>query len=248
MKIYLSALENKYLVDKYFDHYYYMLFSFFTLNQQFFDIVKNKCESILIDSGAHTFQRSNKNVDWDRYTHKYAEWIKANDRENIVGYFEMDVDRKIGYQKVLSLRKVLERVSDKIIPVWHKNRSIEDYKSMCRDYAGKWIAITGFKNEDIRDDQYMMFLNYAKSYGCKVHCLGMTRREILDKIPFDSVDSSSWLQRANYGKVYNQEGKNAGKKVSKEYSRTNRPEVQAESLRNAMRMQIEYRMKWLKYE
>ena len=33
--------------------------------------------------------------------------------------------------------KILESVTDKIIPVWHKNRGVEDFKKMCRDYQGK---------------------------------------------------------------------------------------------------------------
>lgn len=153
----------------------------------------------------------------------------------------MDIDRVVGYEKVLQLRAVLESVSDKIIPVWHKNRGVEDYKAMCEKYAGKWIAVTGFKNEDIIDEQYLMFLKYAKKFNCKVHCLGMTRTSILDKVPFDSVDSSSWKQSAIYGRV-------GSKKVKKEYSKSNRLEVMITALREAMKMQNYYRQKWLKYE
>lgn len=57
MKVYLSALETTPDVDKYFTRYDYMLFSFYYLRQSFFDQVKDKCDSILIDSGAHSFQR-----------------------------------------------------------------------------------------------------------------------------------------------------------------------------------------------
>lgn len=241
MKVYLSALETNPDVDKYFTRYDYMLFSFYYLRQSFFDQVKDKCDSILIDSGAHSFQRGGVKVKWDEYTHQYAEWIKQNDRDNIIGYFEMDIDRVVGYDKVLQLRNVLESVSDKIIPVWHKNRGIADYKAMCEKYSGKWIAITGFKNEDIKDEQYMMFLKYAKKFGCKVHCLGMTRTRILDKVPFDSVDSSSWKQSAIYGRV-------GDKKVKKEYSKTNRTDVMVSALHEAMKMQKHYRKKWIANE
>ena len=134
----------------------------------------------MIDSGAHSFQKGKK-VDWIKYTYEYADFIKKFDTPNVVGYFEMDVDNIIGYDKVLELRKILESVSDKIIPVWHKNRGIEEFKKMCQEYAGKIIAITGFKNEDIKDEQYLMFLKYAKKFNCKVHCLGMTRKKYLTK-------------------------------------------------------------------
>ena len=88
----------------------------------------------------------------------------------------------------------------KEILLWHKNRDIDDFKKMCSDYSGKIIAITGFKNEDIRDEQYLMFLKYAHRHGCKVHCLGMTRKAVLDAVPFDYVDSSSWRQDTRLGK------------------------------------------------
>lgn len=167
-------------------------------NFAFAELVRDNSEEILIDSGAHSFQKG-KRVDWDAYTQSYADWIRDFDRPNVVGYFEMDVDNILGYDKVLELRAVLEAASDKIIPVWHKNRGIDDFKKMCQQYAGKVVAITGFKNEDIRDDQYLMFVKYAREWGCRVHCLGMTRRKILDKVPFDYTDSSSWLQMVVYG-------------------------------------------------
>lgn len=152
----------------------------------------------------------------------------------------MDVDNVLGYEHVLKLREILHTetgLSDKIIPVWHKNRGIQEFKKMCQDRAGKIVAITGFKNEDIRDDQYLMFLKEAKKYDCRMHCLGMTRRDILNKVPFDYVDSSSWAQQALYGRV----GK---RKVSREFSKTNRDEVFIASYLDAMEMQRYYYNYW----
>lgn len=239
MKIFLSGLEASgefYDIDKEIDKYKYMLCSFYYLKQDIFKRILSKTDLMLIDSGAHSFQKGKK-VNWEEYTRQYAEFIKKNDNEKIIGYFEMDVDNIIGYEKVLELRRILENVSSKIIPVWHKNRGIEDFKKMCREYQNKIIAITGFKNEDIKDDQYLMFLKYAKKYRCKVHCLGMTRKKVLDTVPFDYVDSSSWKQSAIYGRIGN-------RKVSKEFSKRKRYKVMAESMKEAMRIQDHYYKKW----
>lgn len=243
MKIFLSALEASpefYKINENIEKYNYNLMSFYYINKKYniAKCIRDKSKEILIDSGAHSFQKGKK-VDWDKYTEQYAEFIKQFDKPNVIGYFEMDVDNIIGYEKVLELRKVLEKVSDKIIPVWHKNRGIEEYKKMCQDYAGKIIAITGFKNEDIKDDQYLMFLKYAKKYNCKVHCLGMTRKKVLDKVPFNYVDSSSWKQKSIYGQI----DKN---KVSKEFSKTNRWRVMLENYKIGMQMQKYYYNKWKK--
>lgn len=250
MKIFLSALENGstcYETGKPLAHYFvesglrmkWNLMSYYYIRNQheLACFIREHSEEILIDSGAHSFQKGKK-VNWVEYTKKYAEFIQKFDTPKVVGYFEMDVDNVIGYEKVLELRKILESVSNKIIPVWHKNRGIEDFKKMCQDYAGKVVAITGFKNEDIQDHQYLMFLKYAKKYGCKVHCLGMTRRKILDKVPFDYVDSSSWKQSGIYGRI---DGKG---KVTREFSKEKREVVFKENYLYGMKMQEHYHEKW----
>lgn len=241
MIIFLSALEASgefETINRIIPKYKWNLVSFYYLKQDIFQKILDKSDLIMVDSGAHSFQKGTR-VDWIEYTKKYAQFIKENDCDKIVGYFEMDVDNIVGYEKVLEMRAILEEVSDKIIPVWHKNRGIAEYKKMCRDYSGKVIAITGFKNEDIQDHQYMMFLKEARKYNCKVHCLGMTRKKVLDSVPFDFVDSSSWKQQAIYGRI----GK---RKVSKEFSKQNRPIVLAESYKDAMKMQDHYYKKWRK--
>lgn len=252
MKVFLSALENaqasgvgappiaKVLVKQGIKMKYNLMSYYYIKNKiELAEFIRNNTELIMIDSGAHSFQKGKK-VDWNKYTQEYANFIKSFDRPNVVGYFEMDVDNIIGYDKVLELRKGLEKVSSKIIPVWHKNRGIEEYKKMCKDYAGKVVAITGFKNEDIKDEQYLMFLKYAKKYNCKVHCLGMTRKQVLEKVPFDYVDSSSWVQNSIFGRIQNKG------KVSKNFSKTSRGKIFVENYIQAKKMQEYYYRKWQK--
>lgn len=193
MKVFLSAIETNEKVPFNIKKMKYNLMSYFYIQNktELAEYVRDNSELIMIDSGAHSFQKGKK-VDWNKYTEDYANFIKKFDRPNVVGYFEMDVDNIIGYDQVLKLRKVLEQASNKIIPVWHKNRGIDEYKKMCKDYAGKVVAITGFKNEDIKDEQYLMFLKYAKKYNCKVHCLGMTRKKVLDKVPYFIICFNFW--------------------------------------------------------
>lgn len=250
MKIFLSSLENASgsLGDKVLPYILiergiemkWNLMSYFYIKSriELAEFIRDNSQEVMIDSGAHSFQKGKK-VDWDVYTEQYVQFIKKFDRANVVGYFEMDVDNVIGYQKVLSLRKKLEKVSDKIIPVWHKNRGIDEFKKMCHDYSGKIVAITGFKNEDITDAQYLMFLKVARSYNCKVHCLGMTRKTILDKVPFDYTDSSSWSANGVFGKI-------GQRKVTKEFSKTNRSDIWLANYILGKEMQEYYYKKWRK--
>lgn len=252
MKVFLSALENgstcynskkslaQFLLENKIQFNYNLMSYFYIKNKkELAELIRNNSKEILIDSGAHSFQKGKK-VDWVEYTKQYAEFINEFDRPNVIGYFEMDVDNIIGYDKVLELRKILESTSNKIIPVWHKNRGIEEFKKMCHDYQNRVIAITGFKNEDIQDHQYLMFLKYAKKYNCKVHCLGMTRKKVLDKIPFDYVDSSSWKQNGIFGRI---DGKG---KVTKKFSKEKREIVFMENYKIGIKMQQHYYEKWRK--
>lgn len=241
MKIFLSALESHGVnICNNLGQLKWNLMSFYYLKQSVFEKVLAHSELMLIDSGAHSFQKGKK-VDWVEYTKRYAAWIKENDCPKIIGYFEMDVDNAIGYERVLYLRSILEAASDKIIPVWHKNRGIDEYKKMCQQYAGKIVAITGFRNEDIKDEQYIMFLKYAKRHGCKVHCLGMTRKDILDKVPFDYVDSSSWCQRGAYARI-------GTRRVDSDFARNNVKRIFIENYKLGMEMQKYYYKRWNRYE
>lgn len=243
MKIFLSSLENNTARIAKLAPMHYNLISYYYgrgHEQRVGEIIRNS-ELILIDSGAHTFQKGT-HVDWEHYTRQYAEWIQAHDCGKILGYFEMDVDNVIGYERVLQLRSILEQVSGKIIPVWHKNRGIAEFQRMCRQYSGKIVAITGFRNEDIRDGQYADFLRYAWAQGCRVHCLGMTRKKILDRVPFDYVDSSTWTQHVLYGRLDGRRLKNAATLEERRLMRQRQWEA---SYLHSKRMQEWYEAKWM---
>ena len=257
MKIFLSAVENTAaskreggypIVEKIVEQGLQMrwnLMSYYYIQaaerEPLAEFIRDNSELVLVDSGAHSFQFGVK-TDWEEYTMRYSKFIKEFDRENVYGYFEMDIENIIGYEKVLQLRKILEDVSDKIIPVWHPLRGIEDYERMCQKYSGKVIAIGGFKGSDIRDDQYLSFLKTARKYKCKVHCLGMTRADVLDKVPFDTVDSRTWVNGVMFGKIGH--GRFAKGKVSGEFSRDHRGDVLVECYKCGMQMQDYYYRKW----
>lgn len=208
MKICLACMEMSYNSLKKMPYGYieYGLVSYLYLkdNKDKLNLILQKCKKLLVDSGAHSFQHGEK-VDFYDYTNKYAEFIKKNtDNPQIIGFFEMDIDNVVGYEKVLELRKKLEAVSDKIIPVWHNNRGIDDFIDMCKKYSGKRIAITGFNNNDIKDGQYNLFINEAHKHNCKVHILGCTRLKLIKTLNLrvdDSFDSSSYRQDAIFGNM-----------------------------------------------
>lgn len=256
MRIFLSALENnaKNTLDKCLkEHitipfglvsYYYISQS--EVNYQNFKKALKVCDYLLVDSGAHSFQ-SGKRVNWEEYTKKYAKFIRENDCDKILGWFEMDVDMVIGYEKVLNLRSILNQSTKKIIPVWHKNRGIDEFKRMCHETEGEIVAVTGFKNEDIQDDQYAPFLKYAWKCGKKLHCLGMTRQKVMDRVPFDYVDSSSWKLSATFGSLKSwSEREHKLKNVPNTKGKFTTKQLFYKNLMEYVKMVRHYNIKWQK--
>ena len=206
MQVYLATVESVKFLETMPDNYFkYGLVSYFYLKDNEEKMIKilSKVKYLLVDSGAHSFQHGKK-VDIDAYTEKYLNYIrKWEDNPQVVGFFEMDVDNVIGYEKVIYFRKKMEAITDKVIPVWHKNRGIEDFIDMCKQYKGRKVSITGFGG-DIVDNQYNLFVNKAHQLGCNIHVLGMTRFGLLKTLNLhqdDSFDSSTWRQTSVFGNV-----------------------------------------------
>lgn len=214
MKIYSATLETGDYIfeDMPNDYIDYGFVSFFYLkDDNQFEMILSKCKNILIDSGAYSYQQGqNKNL--RDYVKKYGQFIKKyHSNPKVVGFFEMDIDLIIGYETVLAIRKKFEKITNKIIPVWHHNRGIDEYIKMCQEYSGRRISFSGFNDKDVEVEQYNLFINMAHSKGCNLHILGMTRLEMLRNLNLhenDSVDSSSWKQTGIFGGINFLDGNN----------------------------------------
>jgi hypothetical protein len=159
----------------------------------------------LLDSGAFTFISAKKGqkIDWLTYVDQYADFIKEN---NVRLFFELDVDKLVGYDAVLKLRQRLEaRVGRQSIPVWHKTRGRQAFVDMCRDY--QYVSIGGLVGGGESAGAYAKhlckffpwFIDTAHENSAKIHALGFTDFEGLKKYHFDSVDSSSWTSGHRFG-------------------------------------------------
>lgn len=161
----------------------------------------SQARNFILDSGVFTMINSGKRFDIDKYVDEYAEFIREH---KIKQYVEMDVDQIYGVEKT---RKLRDRIENKVgwqsIPVWHTIRGKESFEQDCKDYD--YIALGYFLTEGLPSQ---VTIKYAKAFvtrahqlGCRIHGLGFTRTTLLDKIPFDSVDSSTWSISKRYGHV-----------------------------------------------
>lgn len=192
MRIFLAGTKG--IIDKIKNKNVYILESFFYMTEDFAKNIK-KFKGFLLDSGAFTiFGNGKKNINWENYVDKYAEFIKKHEIEY---FFELDIDSVVGYEKVKKLRERLEtKTQKKCIPVWHISRGIEEYKKLCENY--KYIAIGCSGKHDSEwtrkyPEKVKNLVDFAKSKNVKVHGLGFTHLKELKKIGFFSVDSTTWL-------------------------------------------------------
>ena len=156
-------------------------------------------EKHILDSGAFTAINDKtgkyKNFDWNEYCKKYIAFINHTKQKL---FFELDIDCVVGLQKVEYLRKMIEDGTGlQPIPCWHSNRGSDYWLKCCEEY--KYVALgTTTANSDgkkIRNNPKVLhwFIDSAHKSGAKIHGLGFTSIPWLEKLKFDSVDSTTWL-------------------------------------------------------
>lgn len=206
MKVCLAATSDKKFCLEEIKKIKYVLESFYYIQEWQIPIIK-KTDLFLLDSGAFTFMNNFKGeVNWKDYIDKYVDFIIKN---NIEYFFELDIDAVVGYEKVKEYTKYLEnKVGRKCIPVWHKNRGLEEWKRITKEYD--YVAIGGIVIKEIKQKDYKFFkplLDIANKNKCKVHGLGFTSLKGLEKYKFYSVDSTSWKSGGRFGQIYLFDGK-----------------------------------------
>lgn len=183
-----------------------ILQSFYYCDDLTVNTIIPQCKNFMLDSGAFTFFSAGGVVDWNDYIKRYAQFITKN---NIKLYFELDIDKLIGYDKVLYYRKKLEDLTGRpCIPVWHKSRGQKEFIKMCEEYD--YVSIGGIVSKEITQKEYKFFPYFIKTaheHGAKIHGLGFTNLKGLTQYHFDSVDSTSWVSGNRFGSVYKFNGK-----------------------------------------
>lgn len=201
MKVCLAnPASRKYLKDDIQNGKYY-LESLVSMRDWFIPLIKD-FEFFLLDSGAFTFMthghKGEKHI--NAHIGRYIDFINKYD---IKHFFEMDIDALVGFDKVLEYRERIENeTGKKVIPVWHKSRGKQEFINMCKQYD--YVAIGGIVTGEIKRDEYKYFpwfIDTAHKYGCKIHGLGYTSFAGLYEYHFDSVDSTTWCQRAKFRQI-----------------------------------------------
>ena len=165
----------------------------------------NCCDTFMLDSGAFTFMNSGKKVHWKTYVDEYIEFINKYDIQHFI---ELDLYGVIGVEKTEKIRKYIEHhTGKKPIPVYHGTMPVSYFRMLCQKYPYVAVSATGTieSSKWTQNKQALkQIIRIGHSYGTKLHGLGYTRLENINKpeIMFDSVDSTAWLSGARFGTWY----------------------------------------------
>jgi hypothetical protein len=166
---------------------------------------------VILDSGAHSFfamndlavhgkKREKVKLDVSHYHGAYMNFIEYN-WEHISYFVELDVADVFGFEWVQKMRSDYQTrgLWEKCIPAWHRVNGMEDFEAML-ECPSRYIGLQGLRpNEPLLPYNYL--LQRAYDAGVRVHGFALTNCKVLEKFPFYSVDSTSWLQGIMYGNL-----------------------------------------------
>lgn len=183
-------------------------------------MVQLPVKSFMLDSGAFTFMNSGKKVHWKSYVDEYIEFINKYD---IQYFIELDLYSILGTETVEKIRRYIEHYTGKKpIPVYHGTMPVYYFRMLCQSYPYVAISATGTieSSKWTHNKQVLkQIVKIGHSYGTKLHGLGYTRLDNINKpeVLFDSVDSSSWLYGSRYGVMYKNKHGNIVQINAKDY-------------------------------
>lgn len=179
---------------------------------QMFEPTESK---IFMDSGAFGVAHSGKEITID----EYIDFINDNPRVTLFACLDVipwptldTATAEVSAQKSLENYKyMLERVKEKekIVPVYHYGEDTKFLKQLLEGidgYKPPYIAYGGRGGVHTRHlynslDKFFAMKNKIRP-DVKTHAFGITVLDLLEKYPFTSADSTSYLQTAVNGSVY----------------------------------------------
>lgn len=173
------------------------------------DMYTSKGIKFLIDSGAFTYMNDEKYnertvEEWEAHIHRYLDWAR-NHREIIFAIASLDLEYLVGGDIVQEWNEkyfepFMLETGIPVCFVWHSDGSKLTWEQYCQRYPYVGVSWStddgsgGLKNG-------LKLLQTAEKYNTVVHGMAMTRTSLLTKLPFYTVDSTTWMVGVQYGEV-----------------------------------------------
>jgi hypothetical protein len=220
MKFYLAGYETACKnYDIYFPKDYNVFCTYFYKTKTIYTLKELKKRRhtglITIDSGAHSFFQQvgmavtkNKKiitekkltvVDAKKYFEEYFQFIKEY-YDYFSYYVELDIQELVGLPLIYEWRERLKKAGlfKKCITVYHKADGDNEFKKLLKESESKYIALEGIR-QGVESLNYLSLIKQCYEKNIKVHGFAMTNFEVASRLPFYSVDSSSWVATIRYG-------------------------------------------------
>lgn len=188
------------------DHLPHLLESYHYIHKQsFVDAIRAKGDKIFLDSGAFSAYTLGIKIDLEkycRYIQENDDILKREDGKPIASVLDGIGDA----QETLDNQNAMERLGVKPLPCFHAGEDERYLEYYIKNYD--YITLGGMVGSSTA--QLMIWLDrmwdrYLTDPSgrprIKVHGFGITSIPIMERYPWWSCDSSSWIQSAAYGTV-----------------------------------------------
>ena len=210
----IQALElDEYLSSK----NAHRLFSYADKPKKRLQMFHDTQSKIFMDSGAFGVAHSNKEITLD----EYIQFINETPRVNlfacldVIPWPQLDTHtakesaEKSWENYIYMLEHVKPEYKDKIVPVYHYGEDFKYLYQILKGYNGykpKYIAYGGrggVHTNKLYESLDQFFKIIKEEYPeVKTHAFGITVLKLLEKYPFTSCDSTSYLKTAVNGSIY----------------------------------------------
>lgn len=176
---------------------------------------------ILVDSGAFTAHTKGITIDCDEYI-AYLNSIHDSvtlyaQLDKIPGEFgkERTLEQlaeapKLSWENYLYMRERLIE-PDKLLPIYHQGEDIKWLKNMLEaTFDGKHIPYIGISPSNDKSvaekvkwiEHVFKIIKHSSNPDVKTHAFGMTSLKVLERYPFTSADSTSWIMNGVNGSIF----------------------------------------------
>lgn len=216
-----SAVVEKYLMDKEVNRLTSQLLERKVFKEWRTHIAETKATNkLLVDSGAYTAHKSDKKVDVDdyiKYLNENDEYIHiAAQLDTIPGKFRQYKSSKDlteapekSYENFLYMLPKL-KTPEKLLPIYHQGEHLKWLEKIVASEVNgepvQYMGISPANDRNIEEKEKFIedcfnIISKSNNPNIKTHAFGLTTLSTLERYPFTSADSTTWLISASYGYV-----------------------------------------------
>ena len=163
-----------------------------------------------VDSGAFSFISNLEFQEytieqWEKYIESYLRWIEKH-RTIVFAFANLDLEYLVGGEKVQEWNEkyfepFMLRTGIPVCFVYHDEATKLTWEQYCQRYPYVGISWGGLDTQGNDIGYGTKKLKIAEKYGAVCHGMAMTQTALLTKLPFYTVDSTTWLVGLQYGEV-----------------------------------------------